>query len=45
MIWDIQCSLNIVCSGKADIERAIEAEPALAGRSWKNVKDCVRNAI
>ena len=29
--------------GKSEIERCLKAEPALKHRSWRNVKDFIRN--
>lgn len=37
--------LSAVCVGKAEIEQAIKNEVALKDRTWRNVKDFVRNAI
>ncbi len=31
--------------GKRSIEEVIEKEKSLAGRSWTNVKDCIRNKM
>jgi hypothetical protein len=32
-------------TGKAVLQAAIEKEPALRGRNWRNLKDFIRNQI